>query len=227
MYKLLLIDDNPEIQQANRDYLVDKGYKVDTANTGIEALAKLKSNTYDCVLLDVLLPDLDGYAICTEARKTVATPIIFLSCMSREDYRIKGLLLGGDDYMVKPYDLDELGTRVFAQIRRNRMPQDAGKPYTTNVMVDEKRRTVVINGTNILLSKKEFEVLTLLMEQKGEAISAEEIKRRVWPEEADSDGASVRVYIQRIREKLGPDLGRIDNNYGNGYCYLPPDEAMI
>ena len=102
MNKILLIEDNAEIQEANRDYLTGKGYQVDIAMDGMTAIALLKSKKYDCIVLDVMLPDLDGFAICSAVRgDPEKTPIIFLSCPDSEDSRIKGLLAGGDDYMTK------------------------------------------------------------------------------------------------------------------------------
>jgi len=102
MNKILLIEDNAEIQEANRDYLTGKGYQVDIAMDGMTAIALLKSKKYDCIVLDVMLPDLDGFAICSAVRgDPEKTPIIFLSCLDSEDSRIKGLLAGGDDYMTK------------------------------------------------------------------------------------------------------------------------------
>jgi len=225
MYKLLLIDDNEDIQYANREYLVEKGYAADTAFTGAEAVTLLNTRTYDCILLDVLLPDFNGFAICEAARRKIKTPIIFLSCMDGEDDRIRGLLSGGDDYICKPYSLKELGARVYAQIRRTRMEEggeDEAPP--TSVLFDKALRTVNVGGTNIILTGREYKVLTLLMEQPGKVFSADEIIREVWADNAGVDAANLRIHIQRIRAKMGSDpaVGYIENDFGNGYRYLAP-----
>ncbi len=225
MYQLLLIDDNKELQKANSDYLREKGYEVTLAYSGMEAMALLHTNTYDCILLDVMLPDLNGYAICEAARKTIRTPVIFLSCMDGEDDRIRGLMSGGDDYMVKPYSLSELGARVYAQIRRSRMQAGGEAGSFTNVMYDRQQRTVTINGTNLILTTKEFEILTLLLEHPGQVFSAGEIMEQVWGAGYE-DESTVRGYIRRIRIKLGNGrLGMIDNDYGTGYWYRPYGES--
>ena len=227
MYKLLLIDDNKDIQSANQEYLVEKGYVVETAFTGADAITLLNTRTYDCILLDILLPDFNGYAICEAARRKIKTPIIFLSAMDGEDDRIRGLLSGGDDYICKPYSLKELAARVYAQIRRRRM-EEGGEDATptTTVLYDKALRTINIGGTNIILTGREFNVLTLLMEQPGKVFSAEEIIQAVWADNAGVDTANLRVHIQRIRAKMGsePAVGRIENDFGKGYRYLAPPE---
>lgn len=117
-YRLLAVDDEQDILRTNRRYLEARGYKVDSAACGSEALELLRKQTYDCILLDVLLPDMNGFALCEDVRRLTSAPILFLSCMDDEEDKIKGLMVGGDDYMTKPYSLKELAARVYVQVRR-------------------------------------------------------------------------------------------------------------
>lgn len=117
-YRLLAVDDEPDILRTNRRYLEARGYQVDTAVCASEALELLRNQHYDCILLDVLLPDMDGFALCEAVRSVTTAPILFLSCMDNEEDKIKGLMAGGEDYITKPYSLKELAARVYAQVRR-------------------------------------------------------------------------------------------------------------
>lgn len=226
MYKLLLIDDNADIQQANREYLTEKGYTVDTAYTGMEAITKLNSGAYDCVLLDVMLPDLDGFAICAAARKTIRTPIIFLSAMDTEDDRVRGLMAGGDDYICKPYSLAELGARVYAQIRRRKMDGDTASQPSTSVLRDDALRTITIRGTNIILTEREYRLLSILIEMPGRVFTPDELMEEVWGVKSSVDPANLRVIVGRIRAKLhGAGVGNVENVFNEGYYYEPPAEG--
>ena len=120
-YWLLAVDDEPDILRTNRKYLESRGYKVDTAICAMDGLELLRQRSYDCILLDVLLPDLNGFALCQAVRNITSAPILFLSCMDDEEDKIRGLMAGGDDYITKPYSLKELAARVYAQVRRSVM----------------------------------------------------------------------------------------------------------
>lgn len=117
-YRLLAVDDEPEIQRTNRRYLEARGYRIDTAACGKEALALLKRYNYDGILLDVMLPDVNGFVLCKTVRELTSAPILFLSCMDDEESRIRGRMAGGDDYITKPCSLKDLEARVYAQIRQ-------------------------------------------------------------------------------------------------------------
>ncbi len=224
MYKLLLIDDNEDIQNANREYLARKGYTVDTAYTGMEAVAKLNRSAYDCILLDVMLPDFDGFSICEAARRTIRTPIIFLSAMGSEEDRVKGLMAGGDDYISKPYSLKELGARVYAQIRRGRIDEEKeGVGLPTSVMLDSALRTITIHGTNIILTGKEYRLLSVMVKEPGRIFTLDDLLDQVWGTEVNTDDTKLRMTIRRVRAKLhSAKAGDIDNVFGEGYRYLPP-----
>ena len=224
MNKILLIDDNLEIQDINHEYLTSKGYQVDVAMDGGTAVALLKTKQYDCIVLDVMLPDLDGYAVCAVARSHGGeqTPIIFLSCLGGEDSRIKGLIAGGDDYMTKPYSLKELAARIHAHVRRSKVydSTDSGvKSPAPSVMVQRENRIVAIGGVHLIMSRAEYEILTRLLENPRKLVSKSELLGLVADEES-----TLFTCVRRIRLKLATDetLGAIETVFGEGYQYLPP-----
>ena len=136
-YRILAVDDEPDILRTNRRYLEAQGYQVDTAACASEALEHLKNQNYDAILLDVLLPDRNGFALCEAIRALTSAPILFLSCMDEEEDKIEGLMAGGDDYITKPYSLKELAARVYAQVRRISMKRFAIDHSNQLLLVDD------------------------------------------------------------------------------------------
>ncbi len=225
MYKLLIVDDNVEIQAANLAYFTRRGYDVDAAYSSAEAFARIAGQQYHCIVLDVMLPDLDGYTFLKAARRTIDTPVIYLSCLDGEDDRVRGLMAGGDDYMTKPYSLRELAARIHAQIRRDKaFSQRDGDIRTPapNVLVDPESRALIINGTSLVLSKKECAMLSLLVSKPNALVSRDDLLRC-----AEGEEASLPVYVKRIRDKLAQDqsLGEIVTVHGEGYQYRPARES--
>lgn len=221
MAKILLIDDHEEILSANETYLTAQGFSVTCANTGIKALANLNSGHFDCIVLDILLPDLDGYAICKAARTITDTPILFLSCLDEPDDKVKGLIAGGDDYMSKPYSLKELTARIQAIIRRGERTAPTGDFY-----IDPDTKIIRACGKNILLSEKEFNLFMMLYESPATVFSKETILEKVW--RGNAEIGIVAVWISRLRKKLdfaSAVIGRIESKYGTGYCLIPPDTS--
>lgn len=222
MNKILLIDDNLDIQDANAEYLSGKGYQVDLAMNSAQALAHLQSSDYDCVVLDVMLPDLDGFQVCAAARRReTTTPIIFLSCLDGEDSRIRGLMAGGDDYMTKPYSVRELAARIHAQIRRSEVYDGAGSGVRSpqpGVMARHETRTIAIQGIHLVLSRREYDVLALLVDRAGEIVHKAELLSLL-----DDEEATLFTCVRRIRGKLSidPALGGIETVFGEGYRYVP------
>lgn len=155
---VLLVGDNEEILTANRDYLLGQNFDVECATTGMEALSLIRAKRYGCIVLDILLPDLDGFAICKTARTVTDTPILFLFCLEESDDKVKGLRSGGDDYMVKPYSLKEFGSRIQALMRRGE-PKE--KPRG-DFYIDRDNRLIHTLGKNVFLSEREFTLFELL-----------------------------------------------------------------
>jgi DNA-binding response OmpR family regulator len=220
--KILLVDDTEEILSANEAHLVTQGFAVTCANTGIKALAYLNVNHYDCIVLDILLPDLDGFAICKAARTVTDTPILFLSCLDEPDDKVKGLIAGGDDYMAKPYSLKELTARIQTIIRRGERTSFAGEGR--DFYIDRENKIIRACGKNILLSEKEFNLFMLFYESPETVFSKESILAKIWRNSAEI--GIVAVWISKLRKKLdfaAAVLGRIESKYGTGYCLIPPD----
>lgn len=218
LYRLLAVDDEPDIQRTNRKYLEARGYQVDTAFCASDALDKLKQQSYDCILLDVLLPDMNGYALCEAIRALTCAPILFLSCMDDEADKIQGLMAGGDDYITKPYSLKELAARVYVQVRRSAM-----KGFD----IDHQNQLLRAGNRIIPLAQKEFDLFLFLMGNPGRILSAAELYREVWRTEKPDTANSVAVYIARLRHKLEEtqSVGRIETVRGEGYRYVPRSET--
>ncbi|WP_125140345.1 response regulator transcription factor [Clostridium transplantifaecale] len=219
IYRLLAVDDEPDILRTNQKYLESRGYRVDTAACAKDGLELLRRYSYDCILLDVLLPDLNGFELCKAVRAITSAPILFLSCMDDEEDKIRGLMSGGDDYITKPYSLKELAARVYAQVRRSVM-----KGFT----IDHQQQSLTVGNRVILLSQKEFDVFLYLLGNPGRILSPEELYREVWRTGLPDTTNSIAVHIARLRKKLGDAghlVGTIETIRGEGYLFHSRSEA--
>lgn len=225
MSKILIIDDEKEIADLLKDSLERKGNIVLTAYNGKEGIEKAKEMP-DLIVLDIMMPDIDGYEVCRKIRDTVICPIVFLSAKQSEMDRIKGFALGGDDYVVKPFSLKELLARIDAHLRREKraiLLNEEGKRTLLNfknITIDLKSREVMVKGNPIWLTKKEFDVLELLSLHPGQVFSKEQIYEKVWGFDADGDTTTVTEHIKNIRakiENLDPDIEYIKTVWGIGY----------
>lgn len=217
-YRILAVDDEPDILRTNRRYLELRGYQVDSAACASEALELLKKRNYDCILLDVLLPDMNGFALCEAVRTLTAAPILFLSCMDDEEDKIKGLMAGGEDYITKPYSLKELAARVFAQVRRSSMRGFA---------IDHQNQFLRIDNRIIPLAQKEYELFLFLLGNPGRILSAAELYQEVWRTGRPDSANTVAVHIKRLRNKLEDAesvVGRIETVRGEGYRFNAKSE---
>lgn len=218
-YWLLAVDDEPDILRTNRKYLEARGYKVDTAICAMDGLELLRQRSYDCILLDVLLPDLNGFALCQAVRNITSAPILFLSCMDDEEDKIRGLMAGGDDYITKPYSLKELAARVYAQVRRSVMQ---------GFIIDHHQQSLTAGNHVIPLSQKEFDLFLYLLGNPGRILTPDELYREVWRTGKPDTTNSVAVHIARLRRKLdevGHLVGNIETVRGEGYEFQPRSEA--
>lgn len=225
MSKILIIDDEKEIADLLKDSLERKGNTVLAAYDGKEGIEKAKEMP-DLIVLDIMMPDIDGYEVCRKIRDTVICPIVFLSAKQSEMDRIKGFALGGDDYVVKPFSLKELLARIDAHLRREKraiLLNEEGKRALLNfknITIDLKSREVMVNGNPIGLTKKEFDVLELLSLHPGQVFSKEQIYEKVWGFDAEGDTTTVTEHIKNIRakiENLDPDTEYIKTVWGIGY----------
>lgn len=225
-HKLLLVDDDKEVLQINKEYFEDKGYLVATASSAKEALAYMKKNTFACIVLDVMMPETDGFTFCKSIRQYSDVPIIFLSGKVSEDDRIEGLTIGADDYMTKPYSLRELAVRIEINIKRH----EASKKTTTNssllefppMSIDLINHKVLWEDEEIPLSNKEFTLLHFLAKNAGNACTYEAIGKEVWGSYSESDRRSIMVNVSRLRKKLETHTGLdniIESLWSKGYSF--------
>ena len=224
MPKILLIDDNQEILDANASYLSKNGFSITTADSGLKAASLIASRSFDCIVLDILLPDLDGYAICKAARTVTDAPILFLSCLDEIDEKTRGLMLGGDDYMTKPYSLRELAARIRVLVRRGGRSEGPGGTSGADFHIDRVQRLIYTKHQSAILSKKEFELFLFFYDNPGALLSREAILEAVWKGE-EANVRTLTTLVARLRKKIAFTeawIGQIENAYGNGYRLAPP-----
>lgn len=212
METILIVDDNKDIVYSLGELLKYEGYAVVKAYDGMEALQVLEDKHIDLILLDVMMPRLNGLSTLMKVREHHKIPVIILSAKTEESDKVSGLVLGADDYVSKPYNPAELIARVKAQLRRyNAWGGSAPKSDTDTVVngglvLDKKQRLIIVEGEEVKLTAKEYKILSLLMEHAGQVFSAEQIYENVWEEEADYGVENtVMVHIRHIREKIEID----------------------
>ena len=208
---ILVVDDDRDIVAAIAKLLELEGYKTVRAYDGIEALEKLSENDIQLILIDVMMPRLDGLSAIMKIRDRRNIPIIVLSAKSEDTDKILGLSMGADDYITKPYNPMELTARVKSSLRRYMQLGDIGGINKTDVikigglMLDKGEKSITVDGSPVKLTATELKILELLMENAGHVFSAEEIYRKVWNEDAYAVENTVMVHIRHIREKIEID----------------------
>lgn len=208
--KILLVEDDPGIAEVLVFSLQAAGHEVVSASRGRDAVAK--AARFECVLLDIGLPDLDGFEVCRQIRRVSDVPVVFLTSRSDEIDRVVGLELGADDYVTKPFSTRELLARIKAVTRR----VNAALPANPGLVIDADRRTVAADGRNISLSRIEFELLTVLASQPGRVFTRENLLDRAWPDGGLVTDRTVDAHIKSLRRKLGSPAW-IETVRGVGY----------
>lgn len=207
MYNILVCDDDKEIAQSIEIYLSKEGYNILKAYDGKECLEILKKNTVHLIILDIMMPHMDGTETLNKIREDSAIPVIMLSAKSEDEDKIKGLNLGADDYITKPFNPLELIARVNSSIRRytklGMMNQEAENIFQTGgLMLDDNLKKVTLDDTQIKLTPTEYNILKFLMQNKGHVYSIEQIYKNVWEEDAYGAENIIAVHIRHIREKI-------------------------
>ena len=218
-YEILLVDDEKGVVDMMKDYFELSDYQVMTAYSGSEALKKIQLQP-DIILLDINMPDMDGLAVCRNIREHITCPILFLTARIETEDKIKGFSVGGDDYIVKPFDLDELGARVAAHLRReNRKQEHSTLRFFGDMAIDYTKREVTISGTLVALSKKEFDIVELLSVNAGQVFDRERIYEIVWGIDGDGNSDTIMEHIRKIRAKLAAQTlhSYIETVWGCGY----------
>jgi len=212
--RLLVIEDDPVLQRTLAAALREENYAVDTASDGAEGLFKAQQNAYDAVLLDIMLPKLDGWGVLTALRPANRTPVLMLTARDTVPDRIRGLDTGADDYLTKPFDIDELLARLRALIRRS-----AGQPSPQLVIgeltLDTAARRATVAGAEIVLTAREYSLLEYLALHRGEVVSRATLYEHLFDEADDSLSNLLDVHVSNLRKKLGHDL--IATRRGLGY----------
>ena len=224
--RILVVDDEPMVREVLARYLADEGFAVDTASDGSEALDAFQAARPDLVLLDLMLPLIDGYEVFTRMRAVAPTPVIMLTARGDETDRLVGLDLGADDYVTKPFSPREVVARVRAVLRRSAPAMDSppGVLSFDGLSIDTARREVALRGEPVRLTRKEFDLLAFLAATPGVTFSREELLDEVWDLAWDSDTATVTVHVRRLREKIEDDPSdprRLVTVWGVGYRFEP------
>ncbi len=207
---ILVVEDDPTISEVVARYLQREGYEAEIALDGEEALSRAAEINPDLVVLDLMLPKIDGYEVCRMLRAKGAVPIIMLTAKGEETDKLVGLNLGADDYMTKPFSPRELVARVKAVLRRSAMPPvDSGDMLRyPDLSIDPRARQVVANGRDVELTAKEFDLLMFLAQYPGRVFTREQLLNDVWDYAFAGDSSTVTVHIRRLREKIERDPAR-------------------
>ncbi|MDP9238151.1 MAG: response regulator transcription factor [Chloroflexota bacterium] len=218
---ILVVDDEKNIVQLARLYLNNEGFRVESAHDGKQALEKAKSVRPDLIVLDVMMPEMDGLTVCKELRKTSNVPIIILTARGEDIDRIIGLEIGADDYMAKPFNPRELVARVKAVLRRAQGEREV--PEVTEaggLRIDAASREVTLDGRSLTLRAKEFDLLSAFAQHKGTVLDRERLLRMVWGADYYGDSRTIDVHVAWLRDKLGDSSVKIQTVWGVGYKLL-------
>ncbi|MFD2044191.1 response regulator transcription factor [Ornithinibacillus salinisoli] len=226
MKKVLIIEDEESIAELERDYLEVNGFSSDIAFTGEEGLRKATTDSYDLILLDLMLPGIDGFELCREIRKTKDIPILMVTARKEDIDKIRGFDRGADDYIEKPFNPNELVARVKAHITRyDRLVNRDEFDHTIQIrslVIDQESRRVFVSEEEKVFTAKEFDLLTFLANHPNRVFSKEHLFERIWGFESMGDITTVTVHIRKIREKIEEDTSNpefIETIWGVGYRF--------
>ncbi|MBZ9687678.1 response regulator transcription factor [Clostridium estertheticum] len=227
MKKVLIIEDDISIAELERDYLEINGFGVVIENSGDKGLLAAKQDQYDLIVLDLMLPKIDGFEICRQIRQGKNTPIIMVSAKKEDIDKIRGLGLGADDFMTKPFSPSELVARVKAHISRFERLTEGNQPKSDKIEIrglsmDKSSRRVFINEKEVILTTKEFDLLIYLAANPNKVFTKEDLFERIWGLNSQGDIPTVTVHIRKIREKIEIDPSNpqyIETIWGVGYRF--------
>lgn len=227
MKKILIIEDEVSIADLEKDYLELSGFEVEIANDGAQGLKMALTGDYDLFILDLMLPGLDGFEICKSIREVKNTPVIMVSAKKEDIDKIRGLGLGADDYITKPFSPSEMVARVKAHLARYDRLINSGGPvndiiHIRGLKIDKTARRVWVNGEEKNFTTKEFDLLTFLAQNPNRVFTKEELFAKIWAMDSVGQIATVTVHIKKIREKIEYDTTRpqyIETIWGVGYRF--------
>lgn len=217
MQRILIVEDDMDIQELLQNFLQEAGYEVDIAGDGVEALSLFANGTYDLILLDIMLPKIDGYGVCELIRKQSDVPIIMLTALSNEEDQIKGLDLQIDDYITKPFSMPILIRKIAAVLRRSSQGTVESYQIITygDLLLNCDGYTATMNGNTFELTQKEFEILRELLTHQGRILTRQNLLDKLWRYDFYGDERVVDTHIKNLRKKLGIDF--IQTIRGVGY----------
>ena len=217
-YRVLIVEDEPKLREILCDYFRSKGETPVEAKNGTEALELAANDDFDAVLLDIMMPELDGFGVCRALRKNSDVPIIFLTALSDEDDKLCGYELGADDYVTKPFIMSVLYAKTAALIKRNRGNMLSGDRIEAGAITLElSSRTVTAGGSKLQLTPKEYALLLCLVRNKNMIMSREQLLVKCWGYDYDGEDRVVDTHIKRLREKLGKHASCIKTVIKAGY----------
>ena len=217
MQKILIVEDDLAIQALLHDFIQEAGYSVELASDGVEALSRFSEQNFDLVLLDIMLPKIDGYGVCEVIRQKSNVPIIMLTALDGEESQIKGLDLQADDYITKPFSMPVLLRKIAAVLRRSNRETDEKYQIITygNLLLNCDSYTATVDGANFELTQKEFEILRELLTHQGRILTRQNLLDKLWRYDFYGDERVVDTHIKNLRKKLGIDF--IQTIRGVGY----------
>ncbi len=223
VHRILVLDDEPDVTELLEYKLEQEGYRVEVLNDPLEFVAKVRDYEPDLMVLDIMMPELNGLQLCRIARSDPSMkdiPIIFLTARGEAEDRVKGLETGADDYLSKPFNTKELLLRVANILNRGGPsvePSGQSRIEIAGVVIDEELHQLTVDGVPVVLTATEFRLLKLLMERKGRVQSREHLLVNVWHYDTDIETRTVDTHVRRVREKLGPYAHLIETVRGVGY----------
>ena len=218
MQHILIVEDDLDIQDLLRNFLQEVGYEITIASDGMEAIALFSSAHFDLILLDIMLPKIDGFTVCELIRKQSQVPIIMLTALNGEEEQIRGLDLQVDDYITKPFGVMELISRVKAMLRRSQKSQEKDKVLKLgNIVLDREKHSVTVGREPVELTYKEYELLKLLMTNAGIVTTRELILDRVWGIDFEGESRTLDMHIKTLRQKLKEEGSLIKTVRNVGY----------
>ncbi len=219
MAYLLAVDDERDIVELISRFAEHEGHTVDTADNGAQALSLCQRNDYDLIILDIMMPEMDGFTVCKKLREEKQTPVIMLSALGTEYDKLMGFELGIDDYVVKPFSPRELMARVKAVLARNRTEKPKSEIVIQGIRIDTLAHEVFVDGAKAELTAKEYDLLVYLIQNKGIALTRETILNNLWGYDYFGDDRTVDWQIKLLRGKLGPYRKCIVTLRGTGYRF--------
>jgi two-component system response regulator ResD len=232
-FQILVVDDEWNMRNLLRIYLTKNGYEVTEAKNGLEALSLVEKRAFDVIILDVMMPEMDGLEVCGKIRETNQTPILMLTARSEIKDKVYGINIGADDYLVKPFEPEELIARVFALIRRSHLSETGAADMKTikqgNLTIDPEGRQVLVQEQPVDFTPKEFDLLHLFADQSKRAFSRESLLEQIWGADYYGDIRTVDTHIKNIRDKVrkaGLSFNPIQTVWGVGYKFQGPEQCL-